>query len=96
VDPAGAQKLRCRIEEQENWRRADAVRDGRQSASDPDIDELDRVDDGIRFYSPRIIHGELVRQIKRLSGGFWVSGTIVDTPTSVEESRRSGEIARVA
>jgi len=96
VDPAGAQSLHLRIEEQEHWRQARAVRDGQQPATDPDSDELDRIADGIRFYSPRSVHGELVRQCKRLSEGVWVSGTILDSESIMKEPRRSSETARVA
>ena len=40
MDAAGAGELRKRLEQQEHWRQADAVRDGRQLPSDPDVQEL--------------------------------------------------------
>ena len=50
MDAAGAKELRKRLEEQEHWRRADAVRDGRQPAADPDAYELEELGEGIRYY----------------------------------------------
>ena len=50
MDAAGAKELRKRLEEQEHWRQADAVRDGRQPAADPDAYELEELGEGIRYY----------------------------------------------
>ena len=50
MDAAGAEELRKRLDDQQHWRRAAAVRDGRQSATDPDAAELDSVDGDIRYY----------------------------------------------
>ena len=40
MDAAGAELIRQRIEQHEHWRQAQAVRDGSQSAVDPDRDQL--------------------------------------------------------
>ena len=49
MDAAGAEELRKRIEEQRHWEQAEAVRDGRQSATDPDSFELEELVDGVRY-----------------------------------------------
>jgi hypothetical protein len=73
VDVAGAESLRQRLEQQAHWRQAEAVRDGRQSATDPDIDELESMEYRRRLYAPRIVHGTVVRLHKELSDGVWMS-----------------------
>ena len=50
MDAAGAEELRKRLEEQQHWRQAEAVRDGRQPATDPDSFELEEIGDGVRRY----------------------------------------------
>jgi hypothetical protein len=50
MDAAGAEELRKRIEEQRHWRRAAAVRDGRQPATDPDQFELEEIGEDVRYY----------------------------------------------
>jgi hypothetical protein len=76
VDAAGAEKLRRRIEQQEHWRQAQAVLDGRQPRIDPDLNDLDEFDDNIRIYSTRSTSGGLIRLCKRLVDGTWQNGTI--------------------
>jgi len=95
VDAEGAEALRRRIEQQTHWRQAEAVRDGRQPAVDPDSDELAGVHDGIRLYTPRTTHGEVVHPCKRLVDGVWVSETLAQHEA---EARRSPPdvISRVA
>jgi hypothetical protein len=69
VDAAGAAALRRRLEEQQHWSQAQAVRDGRQPLVDPDRDELEQLGDGFRLYRFRGAGGRLVR--KSLAGEFW-------------------------
>jgi hypothetical protein len=73
VDVAGAESLRQRLEQQAHWRLAEAVCDGRQMATDPDIDELETMEYGRRIYAARLVHGKFVRLHKELSDGVWVS-----------------------
>jgi hypothetical protein len=49
---AGAGELERRIAEHAHWRLAEAVRDGRQSATDPDASRLIELGDGVRLYGP--------------------------------------------
>jgi hypothetical protein len=71
--------LRKRIEEQEHWLQAAAVRAGRQAHADPDRDELEEIGTGVRLYGFEQLH-EVVdghralvtwRVCKRLRQGFW-------------------------
>jgi hypothetical protein len=75
VDPAGAERLRWRIEQQQHWRQATAVLDGRQSPTDPDLDALETVRTGLRLYSGRMTRRGTVRICKRLVEGVWEYGT---------------------
>jgi hypothetical protein len=79
VTVSGADVLRKRIEEQEHWRQAPAVRSGHQAHADPDRDELEELGSGVRLYGYEQIH-EVVdghralvtwRVCKRLRQGFW-------------------------
>jgi hypothetical protein len=76
VDAAGAVRLRWRIEQQQHWRQAQAVIDGRQPAIDPDSDDLQSVGDGIRLYSARFTRDGTLRLCKRLVDGVWEHGTL--------------------
>jgi hypothetical protein len=67
VDAEGAKHLRRAIEQQEHWRRADAVRDGRQASRDPDVSELIEFEQAYRRYRSR--DGRLFE--KRLLDGAW-------------------------
>jgi hypothetical protein len=78
VDAAGAVELRWRIEQQQHWRQAEAVRDGRQPAMDPDSEDLEGVGDGIRIYSVRFTGEGRLRICKRLVDGVWEHGTLDD------------------
>jgi hypothetical protein len=60
MGPDGAQILQARIEQQEHWRRAGAVRRGEQSATDPDSAELDELGEDVRLYGIREEHRQLV------------------------------------
>ena len=79
MDANGSDELRRRIEQQQHWRQAEAVRDGRQAATDPDADALTELGEGIRIYGServtRLVHGEaaLVTETfaKRLVDGWW-------------------------
>ena len=85
MDAAGAGELQRRIEEHQHWRQAEAVRDGRQPASDPDAQELEEIRDGIRFYGrERRATGDgaativSVRVVKRLVDGHWERDAVPD------------------
>ena len=71
---AGAGELERRIAEHAHWRLAEAVRDGRQSATDPDASRLTELGEGVRLYGPEAPgiqvngHGGFK---KRLVDGWW-------------------------
>lgn len=79
MDAAGAEELRKRLEAQEHWRQAEAVRDGRQPATDPDSSELEELGDGVRYYGRDLqrttVAGRPVlvtlRMTKNLVDGAW-------------------------
>ncbi len=90
MDSKGAQTLRARLEQQEHWRQADAVQRGEQPAIDPDAWDLEGLTEGLRLYSIREEHRELVdgrpalviqRLTKRLVDGRW------ETAYEVERTR---------
>ena len=85
MDAAGAGALQRRIEEHQHWRQAEAVRDGRQPASDPDAQELEEIGDGIRFYGleQQLDPGDgaavvSLRVVKRLVDGHWERDVVPD------------------
>ena len=71
---AGAGELERRIAEHAHWRLAEAVRDGRQSATDPHAAGLIELGDGVRLYAPET-PGMLANGAggfeKRLVDGWW-------------------------
>ena len=79
MDANGARELSRRLELQEHWRQADAVRRGEQEATDPDTNDLEEVGEGLRRYgieTQRTTHDgrpALVthRRCKRLVDGRW-------------------------
>jgi hypothetical protein len=68
VDAVGAQHLLRSIEQQRHWRRAEAVRDGRQPVRDPDVSELVDFAGERRRYRSR--DGSIFE--KRLLDGCWI------------------------
>lgn len=71
---AGAGELERRIAEHAHWRLADAVRDGRQSATDPDASRLIELGEGVREYGPEtpgISASGAGGFEKRLVDGWW-------------------------
>jgi hypothetical protein len=92
MDAAGAQKLRWRIEQQENWRLAQAVIDGRQPNIDPDLNDLTDFGDRLRVYSTRVTGDGVIHLCKRLVDGVWEHGTI----ESAFDPRTSAVTANVA
>jgi len=66
MDPKGAAALRIRIEQQEHWRLAAAVRDGRQARTDPDLHALRELRGNERVY-----RDDVDSFVKRLIGGGW-------------------------
>ena len=96
VDPAGAEQLRLRIEQQAHWRQARSVLDGRQPAMDPDGSDLDHLESGLRVYASRIARGQVVRQHKRLIDGLWISETVAETASTARHGSRLEELTQVA
>jgi hypothetical protein len=92
VDAAGAEKLRWRIEQQEHWRQAQAVIDGRQPNIDPDLNDLTDFGAGLRVYSARVTRDGVIQLCKRLVDGVWEHGTI----ESAFDPRTSSITANVA
>ena len=78
MDAAGAEKLRWRIEQQQHWRHAQAVLDGRQPSVDPDLTELEEFGGELRVYSLRPTRNGLARICKRLIDGVWELGMVED------------------
>ena len=85
MDAAGAGELQRRIEEHQHWRQAEAVRDGRQPAADPDAQELEEIRDGIRLYGweeQSTVDGRAatvsLRVVKRLVDGHWERDEVPD------------------
>ena len=68
MDATGARHLLRSIEQQRHWRRAEAVRDGRQPHRDPDVSNLVEFDDRCRRYRSR--DGREFE--KRLLEGCWI------------------------
>jgi hypothetical protein len=62
-----ARLLARRIEQQQHWRQAEAVRSGDQPANDPDADSLVDVAEGLRLYARH------VGLRKRLVDGRWLT-----------------------
>jgi len=88
---AGAGELEWRIFCQTHWRQAAAVRDGRQSACDPDGERVRELGDGFRLYHPEaverrrdglswIVHEQLR---KHLFDGWWHAATVELPPDTV-------------
>jgi 3'-phosphoadenosine 5'-phosphosulfate sulfotransferase len=81
---AGAGELGWRIACQAHWRQAVAVRDGRQSASDPDADRVRELGDGFRLYQAEAVerHRDGVSLVvheqlrKHLADGWWQAATV--------------------
>ncbi len=86
MDAAGAGELQKRIEEHQHWRQAEAVRDGRQPAADPDAQELEEIGDGLRLYGweqqrAPVDGGAAIvslRLVKRLVDGHWERDAVPD------------------
>ena len=93
MDAAGAEELRKRLEEQEHWRRAEAVRDGRQPTADPDQHELEEIVDGVRYYGheqqrmtvdgrPALV---TVRMTKTIVDGEWVRSLVPEQVVHLDD-----------
>ena len=94
MDAAGAESLRWSIEQQQHWCQAEAVRDGRQAHTDPDLEQLESIDGDVRLYFSRVTRDGIQRLCKRLVDGFWEHGLLdehlADAPVE------TGVIAHVA
>jgi hypothetical protein len=86
MDAQGARALTRRIEQQQHWRQAPAVRDGRQPPVDPDGAELEELSETTRLYG-REVRAETVdgrralvtrRMQKRLVDGWWRTEEVVE------------------
>jgi hypothetical protein len=80
MDATGARRLQTRLEDQEHWRRAEAVARGEQPRVDPDALDLEETGEGIRLYGTREEHRRTIdgvptlvieRMTKRLVDGSW-------------------------
>ncbi|MDX6544741.1 MAG: hypothetical protein QOG02_515 [Gaiellales bacterium] len=93
---AGAAELQWRIAAQNHWRQAVAVRDGRQSASDPDGALVRELGDGFRLYQPEPVerHGDGLTRIvyeqvrKYLADGRWEVATVELPAGAVSDERQ--------
>lgn len=89
-------KLRWRIEQQQQWRLADAVLDGRQPAVDPDIANLESFERDLRVYTGRM-RDRTTHLCKRLIDGIWENGTLEAPRANDERGTASGRgVATVA
>jgi hypothetical protein len=81
---AGASELEWRIACQSHWRQAAAVQEGRQSARDPDDDQVVELGEGVRLYRPEAVERSsngrswIVHQqrCKHLIDGWWQLTTV--------------------
>jgi hypothetical protein len=95
MDANGARELERRIQEQEDWRRADAVQQGEQPSRDPDAADLEEIRDGVRRYGSEtreaVVDGRSVtvthRLCKRLREGRW------ETVYELEQSPRTADLS---
>lgn len=75
MDTNGARHLAVRIAQQQHWELAQAVREGRQPASDPDGEQLEALGDGCRLYATEVANGAsgptVRRFLKTLVDGSW-------------------------
>jgi hypothetical protein len=94
VDVAGAECLTWSIEQQQNWRQAAAVLDGRQPPTDPDLEQLEMINNEIRLYAVRVTRGRTFRICKRLVEGVWEHGMLEEG--SAGEPVAAEAMARVA
>jgi len=86
MDIAGAEVLRQRIAQQENWRQARAVRVGSQPSFDPDGHALESFRSGVRYYRSQQRlewhdgrHETVTRTLcKRLIDGAWEADVVVE------------------
>jgi hypothetical protein len=83
-----AEALGFRLAQQEHWRQAAAVGDGRQLRIDPDGAELEQLGDRVRIYRLHEAYGRIdghaailtQRLVKRLTpDGAWESELVVDS-----------------
>lgn len=65
MDTNGARHLAVRIAQQEHWELAQAVREGRQPASDPDREQLEALGEGCRIYATHITDGQNGTTVER-------------------------------
>jgi hypothetical protein len=65
MDTNGARHLAVRIAQQAHWELAQAVREGRQPASDPDREQLEALGDGCRIYANRVTNGQNGATVER-------------------------------
>ena len=70
MDANGARQLQKRLEAHEHWCQAEAVRDGRQPSTDPDVLEFIEIRDGVRHYREGLT--------KTLVDGAWETSRVQD------------------
>ena len=79
MDTNGARHLQKRLEAHEHWRQADALLDGRQPSTDPDVLDLEEIGDGVRMYARDLVRTSVegrpahvaTRMTKTLVDGCW-------------------------
>jgi hypothetical protein len=97
MDAIGAQELRKRLEQHQHWPQAEAVRDGRQPATDPDQRELEEIGDGVRYYDREqqrtVVDGRpalvTVRMVKRIVDGEWERSAVQEKVEYLDNPRKT-------
>lgn len=87
MDANGARQLQKRLEAHEHWCQAEAVADGRQPASDPDVRELEEIGDGVRHYGRDVVRTKVdgrpaqvaTRMTKTIVDGAWETSHVHDS-----------------
>jgi hypothetical protein len=90
VEAGGAEALRWQLEQQANWRQAEAVGDGRQPSVDPDREDLVRIENGMRVYAARMVRGDVVQLCKRLIDGVWMNGRLTEAGPPADALQATG------
>ena len=95
MDTNGARHLQKRLRAHEHWCQAEAVADGRQPSSDPDVRELEEIGDGVRLYGCDVVRTSVdgrpaqvaTRMTKTLVDGAWETSHVQEAVEYVDEGR---------
>jgi hypothetical protein len=85
MDPAGAAALQARLEQQQHWQLAAAVREGRQPRADPDVQAL------LAFHGDERSYRSDGPFVKRLVDGAWARFDDLEDGVSPDERATHGE-----